>query len=165
MRKLMITLSTAAALLSACSGDVKKQELTTADDFTYQVEKFADLEILRYQVPGFEELSLQQRTLLYYLSQAALEGRDILFDQNCKYNLQIRRTLEAVYENYKGDRNNEQYKALELYLKRVWFSNGIHHHYAEDKFKPGFSAEFFAECVGSLSPETLPLKDGRLCSS
>ena len=161
MRKLMITLSTAAALLSACSGDVKKQELTTADDFTYQVEKFADLEILRYQVPGFEELSLQQRTLLYYLSQAALEGRDILFDQNCKYNLQIRRTLEAVYENYKGDRNNEQYKALELYLKRVWFSNGIHHHYAEDKFKPGFSAEFFAECVGSLSPETLPLKDGQ----
>ncbi|MBQ3153533.1 MAG: dihydrofolate reductase [Bacteroidaceae bacterium] len=161
MRKLMITLSTAAALLSACSGDVKKQELTTADDFTYHVEKFADLEILRYQVPGFEELSLQQRTLLYYLSQAALEGRDILFDQNCKYNLQIRRTLEAVYENYKGDRNNEQYKALELYLKRVWFSNGIHHHYAEDKFKPGFSAEFFAECVGSLSPETLPLKDGQ----
>ena len=161
MRKLMITLSTAAALLSACSGDVKKQELTTADDFTYQVEKFADLEILRYQVPGFEELSLQQRTLLYYLSQAALEGRDILFDQNCKYNLQIRRTLEAVYENYKADRNNEQYKALELYLKRVWFSNGIHHHYAEDKFKPGFSAEFFAECVGSLSPETLPLKDGQ----
>ena len=161
MRKLMITLSTAAALLSSCSGDVKKQELTTADDFTYHVEKFADLEILRYQVPGFEELSLQQRTLLYYLSQAALEGRDILFDQNCKYNLQIRRTLEAVYENYKGDRNNEQYKALELYLKRVWFSNGIHHHYAEDKFKPGFSAEFFAECVGSLSPETLPLKDGQ----
>lgn len=161
MRKLMITLSTAAALLSSCGGDVQKQEQAVADDFTYQVEKFADLEILRYQVPGFEELSLQQRTLLYYLSQAALEGRDILFDQNCKYNLQIRRTLEAVYENYKGDRNNEQYKALELYLKRVWFSNGIHHHYAEDKFKPGFSAEFFAECVGSLSPETLPLKDGQ----
>lgn len=161
MRKLMITLSTAAALLSACSGDVKKQELTTADDFTYQVEKFADLEILRYQVPGFEELSLQQRTLLYYLSQAALEGRDILFDQNCKYNLQIRRTLEAVYENYKGDRNNEQYKALELYLKRVWFSNGIHHHYAEDKFRPGFTAEFFSECVSGLNPETLPLKEGQ----
>ena len=161
MRKLMITLSTVAAMLSACSGNAPKQEVSASDDFTYQVEKFADLEILRYQVPGFEELSLQQRTLLYYLSQAALEGRDILFDQNCKYNLQIRRTLEAVYENYKGDRNNEQYKALELYLKRVWFSNGIHHHYAEDKFKPGFSAEFFAECVGSLSPETLPLKDGQ----
>ena len=161
MRKLMITLSTVAAMLSACSGNAPKQEVSASDDFTYQVEKFADLEILRYQVPGFEELSLQQRTLLYYLSQAALEGRDILFDQNCKYNLQIRRTLEAIYENYKGDRNDEQYKALELYLKRVWFSNGIHHHYAEDKFKPGFSAEFFAECVGSLSPETLPLKDGQ----
>lgn len=161
MRKLMITLSTVAAMLSACSGNAPKQEVSASDDFTYQVEKFADLEILRYQVPGFEELSLQQRTLLYYLSQAALEGRDILFDQNCKYNLQIRRTLEAIYENYKGDRNNEQYKALELYLKRVWFSNGIHHHYAEDKFKPAFSAEFFAECVGSLSPEALPLKDGQ----
>ena len=101
MRKLMITLSTAAALLSACSGDVKKQELTTADDFTYHVEKFADLEILRYQVPGFEELSLQQRTLLYYLSQAALEGRDILFDQNCKYNLQISKKLLDIIEKPK----------------------------------------------------------------
>ncbi len=161
MRKLMITLSTATALLSACSGGVQKLEETVADDFKYQVEKFADLEILRYQVPGFEELSLQQRTLLYYLSKAALEGRDILFDQNCKYNLQIRRTLEAIYENYKGDRSDEQYKALELYLKRVWFSNGIHHHYAEDKFKPGFSAKFFAECVSALNPETLPLKEGQ----
>ncbi|MBQ2368455.1 MAG: dihydrofolate reductase, partial [Bacteroidaceae bacterium] len=161
MRKLMITLSTAAALLSACSGNVQKQEEKSSDDFTYQVEKFADLEILRYQVPGFEELSLQQRTLLYYLSQAALEGRDILFDQNCKYNLQIRRTLEAVYENYKGDRGDEQFKALELYLKRVWFSNGIHHHYAEDKFKPGFTAEFFGKCVRAVSPEKLPLKEGQ----
>ena len=161
MRKLMITLSTAAALLSACSGNVQKQEEVANDDFTYQVEKFADLEILRYQVPGFEELSLQQRTLLYYLSQAALEGRDILFDQNCKYNLQIRRTLEAIYENYEGDRNDEQFKALELYLKRVWFSNGIHHHYAEDKFKPGFSADFFAQCVSAVKPDALPLKEGQ----
>ncbi|MBR5890524.1 MAG: dihydrofolate reductase, partial [Bacteroidaceae bacterium] len=109
----------------------------------------------------FEELSLQQRTLLYYLSQAALEGRDILFDQNCKYNLQIRRTLEAIYENYEGDRNDEQFRALELYLKRVWFSNGIHHHYAEDKFKPGFSADFFAQCVSAVKPEALPLKEGQ----
>ena len=157
----MITLSTAAALLSACSGNVQKQEEVANDDFTYQVEKFADLEVLRYQVPGFEELSLQQRTLLYYLSQAALEGRDILFDQNCKYNLQIRRTLEAIYENYEGDRNDEQFRALELYLKRVWFSNGIHHHYAEDKFKPGFSADFFAQCVSAVKPEALPLKEGQ----
>ena len=157
----MITLSTAAALLSACSGTVQKQEEVANDDFTYQVEKFADLEVLRYQVPGFEELSLQQRTLLYYLSQAALEGRDILFDQNCKYNLQIRRTLEAIYENYEGDRNDEQFRALELYLKRVWFSNGIHHHYAEDKFKPGFSADFFAQCVSAVKPEALPLKEGQ----
>ncbi len=161
MRKLMISIST-AALLSACSGNVQKQEeVATSNDFTYQVEKFADLEILRYQVPGFEELSLQQRTLLYYLSQAALEGRDILFDQNGKYNLQIRRTLEAIYENYKGDRNEEEFKALEVYLKRVWFSNGIHHHYAEDKFKPGFSAAFFNKCVADLKPELLPLKEGQ----
>ena len=161
MRKLMITLSTAATLLSACSGNIQKQEETSSDNFTYQVERFADLEILRYQVPGFEELSLQQRTLLYYLSQAALEGRDILFDQNGKYNLQIRRTLEAIYENYTGNRDDNEFKALELYLKRVWFSNGIHHHYAEDKFKPGFSAEFFGKCVSSLNPETLPLKEGQ----
>lgn len=160
MRKLMITISTAATLLSACN-NIQKQEETNSDSFTYQVERFADLEILRYQVPGFEELSLQQRTLLYYLSQAALEGRDILFDQNGKYNLQIRRTLEAIYENYNGNRDDDEFKALEVYLKRVWFSSGIHHHYAEDKFKPGFSADFFSECVKTLNPETLPLKDGQ----
>ena len=160
MRKLMITISTAATLLSACN-NIQKQEETKSDSFTYQVERFADLEILRYQVPGFEELSLQQRTLLYYLSQAAREGRDILFDQNGKYNLQIRRTLEAIYENYNGNRDDDEFKALEVYLKRVWFSSGIHHHYAEDKFKPGFSADFFSECVKTLNPETLPLKDGQ----
>ena len=160
MRKLMITLST-AALLSACSGNVQNNVEVASEEFTYQVEKFADLEILRYKVPGFEELSLKQRTLLYYLSQAALEGRDILFDQNGKYNLQIRRTLEAIYQNYKGDRDDEQFKALELYLKRVWFSNGIHHHYAEEKFRPGFTAEFFNKCVNALDPRLLPLKEGQ----
>ena len=160
MRKLMITLST-AALLSACSGNVQNNVEVASEEFTYQVEKFADLEILRYKVPDFEELSLKQRTLLYYLSQAALEGRDILFDQNGKYNLQIRRTLEAIYQNYKGNRDDEQFKALELYLKRVWFSNGIHHHYAEDKFRPGFTAEFFNKCVNALDPQLLPLKEGQ----
>lgn len=151
------------ALLSSCKmGEVHKQEPTQAqDEFQYRVEQFADLEILRYQVPGFEELSLKQRTLLYYLSQAALEGRDILFDQNGKYNLRIRRTLEAVYENYKGDRTNSEFKALEVYLKRVWFSNGIHHHYAEDKFKPNFSASFFAQTVKSIDAKLLPLQQGQ----
>ena len=108
----MIALST-AAVLTACSGDGKNaSSQTETDPFNYRVEQFADLEILRYQVPGFEELTLQQKTLLYYLSEAALEGRDILFDQNGKYNLTIRRTLEAVYENYEGDRNSEEFAAF-----------------------------------------------------
>ena len=108
------------------------------DSFSYTVEQFADLQILRYRVPGFENLPLRRKQLIYYLSQAALEGRDILFDQNGKYNLQIRRLLEAVYIHFKGDRTSEQFLALEVYLKRVWFANGIHHHYACDKFVPVF---------------------------
>jgi dipeptidyl-peptidase-3 len=129
-------------------------------DFNYSVERFADLEILRYQVPRFEGLTLQQKTLLYYLSQAAIEGRDILFDQNGKYNLRIRRTLEAVYQNYTGDTASADYKNMVTYLKRVWFSNGIHHHYATDKFIPAFSQDFFTSAVKSLEPSLLPLKNG-----
>lgn len=106
----------------------------------YTVDRFADIEILRYEVPGFEELSLQQKQLLYHLSEAALMGRDIIFDQNCRYNLAIRRALEAIYREYRGDRGDAQFKALETYLKRVWLANGIHHHYGEDKFEPaGFT--------------------------
>jgi len=119
------------------------------------VDKFADIEILRYRVPDFESLSLKQKELIYYLNQAALEGRDILYDQNNKYNLCIRRTLEAVYVNYKGDRNSEDFQNLTTYLKRVWMGNGIHHHYSEDKFVPEFSEEFFAEAVKSLKAEEL----------
>ncbi len=157
MQKLMIVLST-AAVLTACSGDGKNQA-TQADPFNYRVEQFADLEILRYQVPGFEELTLQQKTLLYYLSEAALEGRDILFDQNGKYNLTIRRTLEAVYTSCK-DTASSDFKAMEVYLKRVWFSNGIHHHYASDKFQPAFSEAFFRDAVKSTDPVLLPLQAG-----
>lgn len=131
---------------------------TPPADFRYEVDAFADLEILRYYVPGFNELSLQQKELVYYLSMAALEGRDILYDQNNKYNLAIRRTLEAIYENYYGDKNADDYKELEIYLKRVWFSNGIHHHYGEEKFLPGFSREFFKEQVLAL-PDSLIPKD------
>ncbi|MDD2526279.1 MAG: dihydrofolate reductase [Bacteroidales bacterium] len=159
MQKLMIALST-AAVLTACNGDGKKKVAQTeTDTFNYKVEQFADLEILRYKVPGFEELTLQQKTLLYYLSEAALEGRDILFDQNGKYNLTIRRTLEAVYTTYK-DTASADYKAMEVYLKRVWFSNGIHHHYASDKFKPDFSESFFRNAVKSTDPTLLPLQTG-----
>ena len=122
------------------------------DNFNYVVEKFADLEILRYKVNGFDELSLQEKKLVYYLSEAALQGRDILFDQNNRYNLAIRRTLEAIYANYRGDKNTDDYKQFLVYLKRVWFSNGIHHHYGEEKFLPGFSEAFFKEAVASLIP-------------
>lgn len=131
--------------------------------FSYTVEQFADLQILRYRVPGFEQLSLRQKQLIYYLSQAALEGRDILFDQNGKYNLQIRRLLEAVYTHFEGDRTSEPFRALEVYLKRVWFSNGIHHHYACDKFVPGFTAAYLEEVIQSLPAEVLPFEEGETC--
>lgn len=133
------------------------------NSFSYTVEQFADLQILRYRVPGFEQLSLRQKQLIYYLSQAALEGRDILFDQNGKYNLQIRRLLEAVYTHFEGDRTSEPFRALEVYLKRVWFSNGIHHHYACDKFVPGFTAAYLEEVILSLPAEVLPLEEGETC--
>ena len=125
------------------------------------MEQFADLQILRYRVPGFENLSLQQKELVYYLTEAALQGRDILFDQNGKYNLRIRRTLEAVYTGYKGDKNTPDFKAMEVYLKRVWFSNGIHHHYGSEKFVPGFAPEFFKEAMLSVDASTLPLAEGQ----
>ncbi len=112
-------------------------------EFNYVNDRFADIEVLRYKVPGFEELSLNQKQLIYYLNEAALWGRDILWDQNCKYNLPIRYMLEDVYNNYSGDREaDKEYKAFETYLKQVWFANGIHHHYSTDKFVPGFSREF-----------------------
>lgn len=123
--------------------------------FNYTVEQFADLQLLRYRVPDFEHLSLQQKKLVYYLTEAALHGRDILFDQNGKYNLQIRKLLEAVYLHFKGDRTCDDFKALEVYLKRVWFSSGIHHHYACDKFEPGFSQEFLWKCMQELNDTDL----------
>ena len=158
MKKQLIACA-AFALLTACSGS--KTTTAEADKFDYTVEQFADLQILRYRVPGFENLSLQQKELVYYLTEAALQGRDILFDQNGKYNLRIRRTLEAVYTGYKGDKNTPNFKAMEVYLKRVWFSNGIHHHYGSEKFVPGFAPEFFKEAVLSVDTSTLPLAEGQ----
>ncbi len=129
-------------------------------EFSYIVDQFSDLQILRYQVPGFENLSLRQKQLLYHLSEAALMGRDILFDQNGRYNLVIRRTLEAVYQYGTVDKSSVDYQAFEVYLKRVWFANGIHHHYGEDKFIPGFSEAFFDAAVRSVDVSLLPLKAG-----
>ena len=130
------------------------------EEFSYIVDQFADLQILRYKVPGFENLSLRQKQLLYHLSEAALMGRDILFDQNDRYNLVIRRTLEAVYQYGTVDKSSADYQAFEVYLKRVWFANGIHHHYGEDKFIPGFSEAFFDAAVRSVDVSLLPLKAG-----
>lgn len=150
---------TALSLLTACGGNQKTT--AEAEKFDYTVEQFADLQILRYRVPGFEDLSLKQKELVYYLTEAALQGRDILFDQNGKYNLTIRRMLEAVYTGYKGDKNTPDFKAMEVYLKRVWFSNGIHHHYGSEKFVPGFTPEFFRQAVQSVDAATLPLAEGQ----
>lgn len=134
--------------------------MSMSENFNYIVEQFADLQLLRYRVAGFENLSLRQKELIYYLSEAALEGRDILFDQNGKHNLQIRKLLEAVYVSYSGDRNSSEFQGLEVYLKRVWFSSGIYHHYACDKFVPAFSPEFLRECIEKVDVSCLPLKEG-----
>ncbi len=153
MKHKIKALAMATIIMTSCGGD--KQ--TNNEEFNYHVDRFADIEVLRYKVTDFETLSLQQKKLIYFLSQAAIEGRDILYDQNCKHNLTIRKTLEAIYLNYAGNRDEADFKALETYLKRVWFSNGIHHHYATDKFEPGFSQKYFETVVQSLPKETLPL--------
>jgi len=155
MKKYLITMTIGMTMLASCDGS--KKDTAKAESFDYTVEQFADLQILRYQVPGFEELSLQQKELIYYLTEAALVGRDILFDQNGKYNLAIRKTLETVYTNYTGDKDNADYKNMVVYLKRVWFSNGIHHHYGSEKFVPGFSAEFLKAEMLKANATDLPL--------
>ena len=124
-------------------------------------ERFADIQMLRYELKGFENLSLTQKIYIYYLSKATLLGRDITFDQQGKYNLRIRKTLEAVYLHYEGNRESEDFKAFEVYLKRVWFASGIHHHYGCEKFVPGFSEESFYEMVGAVADEYLPLSKGQ----
>ncbi|WP_308757501.1 dihydrofolate reductase [uncultured Bacteroides sp.] len=159
MKKQLIFAVAAVSMLTACGGAPKT--IAEAEKFDYTVEQFADLQILRYRVPGFEDLSLKQKELVYYLTEAALQGRDILFDQNGKYNLRIRRMLEAVYTGYAGDRNTPDFKAMEVYLKRVWFSNGIHHHYGSEKFVPGFAPEFFKQALLSVDASTLPLAEGQ----
>lgn len=160
MKKHFFSMVAALSMLTACGG-ASQQTTAEAEKFDYNVEQFADLQILRYRVPGFEELSLQQKQLVYYLTEAALQGRDILFDQNGKYNLRIRKALEAVYTGYKGDKQSADFKAMEVYLKRVWFSNGIHHHYGCEKFVPGFTPEFFKQALASVDASELPLAEGQ----
>ena len=152
-------------LFAACNEGKKTDTETIADDidyttFEYKVDRFADIEILRYPVSGFNSLSLQQKELIYYLSQAALEGRDILWDQHNRYNLTIRRVCEGLYENYMGDKSADDWKNFETYLKQIWMANGIHHHYSEDKIMPQFSKEYFTTIVKSVDPGRMPFRDG-----
>lgn len=148
-----IMASSALALaISANAMASTKQENT----FNYVVERFADIEVLRYKVPGFEELSLNQKKLVYYLSQAAIYGRDILWSQNNRYNLELRQLLEAIYTSYEGSREDAQFKAFEVYLKQVWFGNGIHHHYSMDKFTPTFDRSFIEAQIKTLPAEKIP---------
>lgn len=130
-------------------------------NFNFHVDRFADIEVLRYEVPEYDRLSLQQKKMLYYLSQAAQMGRDIIWDQNGKYNLQIRQLLENIYNNDKADRSSADFKAFEKYLKQVWFGNGIYHHYSTDKFTPEFSKDFFVAQVNALPESKLPLAKGQ----
>lgn len=162
--KKVFTMLTSLALLASCNGEKKADTQAASNpidaNFEFVVDKFADIEILRYQVPGFEELSLQQKELIYYLSEAALEGRDILWDQNNRYNLIIRRLCETAYENYAGDKTTDEWKQFEIYLKRIWMANGIHHHYSEDKMMPAFSADYFASLFADIKPEQMAFLDG-----
>lgn len=174
MKSKYLILPVAAGLLfsafkthpKAKDGNPKTTKTNTAmtdkkeEKFQYVSEQFADLRILRYEIPGFEKLSLKQKELLYYLSEAALAGRDISYDQNYKYNLTIRKTLEAIVSTYKGDANAPEYKQFLVYAKRVWFSNGIHHHYSSDKMFPECSKEFFEKAIAGVNAALLPLHKG-----
>ena len=157
---------TSFLLLAACTGKTSDSpSVATETDlpdasFEYHVDRFADIEILRYYVPGFKTLPLEQKELIYYLSQAAIEGRDILWDQNNRLNLTIRRVCEALYENYVGDKSAEDWKSFETYLKQIWMANGVHHHYSEDKIMPQFSQEYFVSLVKSVDPGRMPFRDG-----
>ena len=162
MKKLMIYIGMAAALV----GCAPKQQEEVAEqpqpqeEFKYLVDEFADLRIMRYQVPEWDQLTLQQKSYIYYLGEAAKCGRDILADQNFKYNLVVRKTIEAVLNSYQGDRESEDFQNFVVYAKRVFFSNGIHHHYAEDKFFPEVSEAYFAELVKGSDASLLPLNEG-----
>ncbi|MBI5217643.1 MAG: dihydrofolate reductase [Bacteroidia bacterium] len=161
--KILTLAAMSIIILSCCSGNKEQTENKAQppkDDFKYLAEQVADMKLLRYKVPGFDSLSVKQKELIYYLSQAALCGRDITWDQNFKHNLCIRRTLEAIIDCYTGDKNSEDWKKFIVYTKQVWFSNGIHHHYSNDKFVPEFSKEYFVELVKNSKDARFPLEKG-----
>jgi len=133
--------------------------MQTIDNFNYFIDQFEDIRVLRYKLPGFESITPKQKELIYYLSQATLSGRDILWDQNFRFNMKIRKTIEAILDHYSGDKTSEEYKAFLVYAKRVFFANGIHHHYSNDKFKPGFSAKYFGNLIKGTDKHKLPLEN------
>jgi len=142
-----------------CNAQITKTnpvKITEKAPFEYVAEQFADIKVLRYQIPGWENLTLKEQKLVYYLTQAGYSGRDIAWDQHYKYNLKIRKALENIYQNYRGDKTTEDWKNFEIYLKRVWFASGIHHHYSNDKINPDFSKDYFTTLMKatktSLSP-------------
>ncbi len=142
------------AFVIGCTPAAKEEEKPAPEeDFQYLTEQFADLKIIRYKIPGFDNLSTSQKTLVYYLTQAGLEGRDIMYDMNYRHNLTIRKALENIYQNYNGDKNAELWKQFEIYLKRIWFSNGIHHHYSNAKIMPAFSEEYLQELLAATNTE------------
>lgn len=145
-------------LFTSCGQAGEKS--SAADEFTYEIDRFEDISVLKYKLPAFEQLSAGEKEFIYYLSEAALCGRDILWDQNFKYNLAIRKTIEAIIYSYDGDLETDEYKSFITYAKRVFFANGIHHHYSNDKFVPGFSQEYFAALVNASDAMLLPLKEG-----
>ena len=158
-KKIMAAALVSITTLTACNSSQKE---IAESEINYNVDRFADIEVIRYTVPGFEDLSLNQKLLVYYLTEAALTGRDILWDQNNKYNLQLRDLLENVYTNYQGSKNSADYLAFEKYLKQVWFGNGVHHHYSMDKFVPEFSEEFLREQIAALPEDKRPADEAIL---
>lgn len=153
----------AAAAIMAAAVTTQSAMAKDNSDFNYVVDRFADIEVLRYKVPDFEKLTPRQKALVYYLTEAAIAGRDILWDQNGKYNLPIRQLIENVYTNYSGNKESRQYKALEKYLKQIWFGNGIHHHYSMDKFVPEFDETFLRYEVSKLPADKQPAGLDMLC--
>ena len=150
-RSLILTLIISVAFFSCTDEKSNYYVPTSADSFEYKVDQFADLAILRYQIPGWDELTLKEKELVYYLTQAGLAGRDIMWDQKYRHNLEIRAAFENIYRNFNGEKNSDNWTAFEVYLKRIWFSNGIHHHYSNDKMIPGFSKEYFDNLLVSTN--------------
>lgn len=146
------------AMLLSCGPVGEKSD--AGNEFIYEVDRFEDISVLKYQLPGFDELTLNEKVFIYYLSEAALCGRDIFWDQNFKYNLLVRKSIEAIIDTYDGDRESDEYKAFIIWAKRVFFANGIHHHYSNDKFDPGFTADYFARLISGSDSSRLPLREG-----